>query len=293
MMEWYESDGARLAYDHRTGEGLSVRTPADASGDVAVVFLHPTPLDHDYWRPMIERLPRSLGVRAIVPDLRGHGASQLGAGLPVGEFVEVPDAPVLTMERLGQDVLALLEHLGIREAYFVGCSIGGYVQMELVRRAPERIRGLAFVCSKAQPDAAANRAKRKANIEQLRAEGTAKVFDGSAQNLIGAATRSARPEIVGELRARMTISAEAAIAVQAGLAVRPNSVPDIARIHVPVLAIAGGEDAGVTAAEMEAFKAAPGGCEFHVIEGAGHFAAYEKPDEVAGIFGEWLGRVRD
>ena len=253
-----------------------------------VVFLHPTPLDHDYWRPLLERLH---GVRAVVPDLRGHGQAELGSGLAAGGFSEVPDAAVLTMEQLGADVVALLDHLGIGEAYFVGCSIGGYVLMELVRRAPGRIKGLVFVCSKAQPDAAANRARRKASIEQVRAEGTEKLFDGMAQSLIGARSRSARPEIVGVWRGRMTISPEAAVAVQAGLAVRPDSVPDIRAIRVPVLAIAGGEDAGVTAAEMEAFKAAPGGCEFHVIEDAGHLAAYEKPDEVAAIFAEWLGRV--
>jgi pimeloyl-ACP methyl ester carboxylesterase len=270
-MKWYESGGARLAYEDR-GEG------------VPVVFLHPTPLDHDYWRPMLERLR---GVRAIVPDLRGHGVSDLGT-LAAGGFAEVPDAPVLTMERLGADVVGLIDHLGVQEAHFVGCSIGGYLLMELVRKVPERMKGLVFVCSKAQPDAEANRAKRKANIEQVRAEGTARLFDGMGQTLIGATARSTRPNIVGELRARMTISAEAAVAVQAGLGARPDSVPDIARIHVPVLAIAGGEDAGVTAAEMEAFKGAPGGCEFHVIADAGHFAAYEKPDVVAGIFGKWL-----
>jgi pimeloyl-ACP methyl ester carboxylesterase len=275
-MKRYEADGATLAYEE-TGEG------------VPVVFLHPTPLDHDYWRPVVERLS---GVRAIVPDLRGHGASELGAGLPMGGFAEAPDAPVLTMERLGRDVVALLGHLDLSEAYFAGCSIGGNVVMELVWRAPERIKGLAFVCAKAQPDAAANRARRKANIEQVMAEGTEKLFDGMAQTLIGATARRTRPEIVSELRARMTISAEAAVAVQAGLAVRPDSVPDIARIQVPVLAIAGGEDGGVTAVEMEAFKAAPGGCESHVIADAGHFAAYEKPDEVAGMLGAWLGRVK-
>jgi pimeloyl-ACP methyl ester carboxylesterase len=278
-MKWYESEVARLAYEE-TGEG------------VPVVFLHPTPLDQDYWRPMIERLS---GVRAIMPDLRGHGASQLvgpRTGLAVGGFTEVADAPVLTMAQLGRDVVALLDDLKIQEAYFVGCSIGGYVLMELVRRAPERMKGLAFVCSKAQPDTAMNRAKRKLNIEQVRAQGTGRFFDGMAQTLIGATARRVRPEIVGELRGRMTISAEAAVAVQAGLGARPDSVQDIAGIKVPVLAIAGGEDVGVTAAEMEAFKAAPGGCEFHVMADAGHFAAYENPDEVAGILGEWLGRQK-
>jgi 3-oxoadipate enol-lactonase len=277
-MNRYESGGTKLAFE-------------DAGGSVPVVFLHPTPLDHDYWRPVVERLHKIQNVRAIVPDLRGHGESELGVGLPVGGFAEVPDAPVLTMERLGTDVLTLLDHLEIQEAYFAGCSIGGYVLMELVRRAPERMKGLAFVCSKAHPDAAANRAKRKANIEQVRSEGTNKFFDGLAQSLIGASTRAARPEIVGEVRARMTLTPEAAIAVQAGLGARPDSVPDIARIQMPVLAIAGGEDPGVTAAEMEAFEAAPGGCEFHLIPDAGHFAAYEKPDAVAALLREWLRRA--
>ena len=114
-------------------------------------------------------------MRAIVPDLRGHGCSELGTDLPVGGFAPVPDAPVLTMAQLAADVLALLDHLKLPEAVFVGCSIGGYVLLELWRRAPERMQGLAFVCSKPQPDAAANLQKRAANIAQARAEGTGDV----------------------------------------------------------------------------------------------------------------------
>jgi pimeloyl-ACP methyl ester carboxylesterase len=141
----YKSDGATLSY-WASGTGLPV------------VFLHPTPLDGEYWRPLIEELP---GYRAIVPDLRGHGASELGS-LPVGGFVLVPDAPVLTMARLAADVLALLDHLEIPAAVFAGCSVGGYVLLELWRQAPERVRGMAFVCSKPQPDAEANLPRRAA-----------------------------------------------------------------------------------------------------------------------------------
>ena len=104
---------------------------------------------------------------------------------------------------------------------------------------------------------------------------------------IGATTR-AIPEIVSELRARMTVTPEAEVAVQAGLAARPDSVPTVATINVPVLAIAGGEDPAVTPAEMEAFRAAPGGCQFHLLPDAGHFAAYEQPQKVAALLAEWL-----
>jgi pimeloyl-ACP methyl ester carboxylesterase len=174
---------------------------------------------------------------------------------------------------------------------FAGCSIGGYVLLELWRKAPERMLALAFVCSKAQPDAAANLEKRAANIAQARADGTGALFDGMVQASTGTTARQRRPEIVAELRARMTLTAEGAVAVQAGLATRPDSLPTVATIGVPVLAIAGGEDSAVTPAEMEAFNEAPGGCEFHLLPDAGHFAAYEQPRKVAALMAEWLRQL--
>ena len=89
----------------------------------------------------------------------------------------------------------------------------------------------------------------------------------------------------------MTLTAEGAVAVQAGLATRPDSLPTVATIGVPVLAIAGGEDSAVTPAEMEAFNEAPGGCEFHLLPDAGHFAAYEQPRKVAALMAEWLRQL--
>ena len=254
-----------------------------------VIFLHPTPLDGEYWRPLTEDLA---GIRVIVPDLRGHGDSELGT-LPVGGFAAVPDAPVLTMSRLADDVIALLDHLDEPDAIFVGCSIGGYVLLELWRQAPQRVLGMSFICSKAQPDAEANLARRIATIAQAKAEGCAAIFDGMAQTLIGATSRQRRPGIVAELRARMSLTPESLVAVQAGLATRPDSVPTIATIEAPILAIAGGEDPGVTPEEMQAFFAAPGGCEFHLLADAGHLAAYEQPQKVASLLAEWLRQLAD
>jgi pimeloyl-ACP methyl ester carboxylesterase len=272
MSPTYRSAGATLTFVDQ-GEGMPV------------VFLHPTPLDHDYWRPMLAELS---GIRAVIPDFRGHGASELGDDLPVGLFARVPDAPVLTMAQLATDVLALLDHLAIENAVFAGCSIGGYVLLELWRQAPQRIRGLAFICSKPQPDADPALQKRAETIAKVRSEGVAGFFDTMANTLPGATARRQRPQLISEVRARMTLSTNAVVAVQAGLAVRPDSVPTVKTIDVPVLSIAGGEDGSVTPADMEAFQAAPGGCTAHVLADAGHFAAYEHPQKVAELFEEWL-----
>lgn len=276
MNHSYESDGARLGFsENGTGQ--------------TVIFLHPTPVDREYWRPLVQKLA---GVRAIVPDMRGHGVSELGRDLPVGGLERVPDAPVLTVGRLATDIHALLNHLEIPQAVFVGCSIGGYVLLELWRRAPERMGGLAIVCSKPQADSEANLTRRAEIIMQARAEGVGGIFDTMVQSQIGATSRQKHPEIVAQMRARMTLSADALVAVQAGLAVRPDSVLTVTTISAPVLAIAGGEDASATPGEMEAFRAAPGGCEFHVLPDAGHFAAYEQPRKVAALLAAWLRQIK-
>jgi pimeloyl-ACP methyl ester carboxylesterase len=268
----YLSDGTRLSF-------------SDAGAGLPVVLLHPTPLDGDYWRPLTRELA---GIRALVPDLRGHGHSELGSSLPSGGFARLPSAPTLTMEQLAADTLALLDHLGVPKAVFGGCSIGGYVLLQLWRRAPQRILGMVFICSKPQPDTEASLIKRVETIAQARAEGVAALFDGMAENTVAPSVRRERPEVVAEVRAQMTLTPEVLVAVQAGLAARPDSVPAVSTIRVPVLAIAGAEDASITAADMEAFRAAPGGCEFHVLPGAGHYAAYEQPKKVAALMAPWL-----
>ncbi len=264
------------------GSGLGF---TDAGTGPPVVFLHPTPLDRDYWRPLTKELA---GIRSVVPDLRGHGVSELGSALPVGGFDLVPDAPVLTMEQLASDVLALLDQLALRRAVFAGCSIGGYVLLELWRRAPERMTGLVFICSKPQPDAAANLTRRAEIIQRARTEGVTALFDGMTQTLLSETSRRERPEIVAEVRAHMTLTPEALVAVQAGLATRPDSVPTVPPSVSRFSPLRARRMPPSLPADMEAFRAAPGGCEFHVLPGAGHFAAYEQPRRVAALMAPWL-----
>jgi pimeloyl-ACP methyl ester carboxylesterase len=262
---------------------------SDTGSGLPVVFLHPTPLTREYWRPLSERL---MGVRAILPDLRGHGQSPLGTGLPVGGFAPVPDAPVLSMSQLAEDVLALLDSLELPSAVFVGCSIGGYVLFELWRQAPERVRGLAFVCSKPQPDATAAALRRAQTIARVRAGESPQLFDAMARSLCGETAQERDPAILARLRAQMLCTPEALVAVQAGLATRPDSLPTVSTLTVPLLAIAGGEDLSVTEEEMRVLSTAPGSLVFQQIDDAGHFAAFEQPDRVAALLQPWLDAFR-
>src|SRR4051812_18294471 len=80
-----------------------------------IVFLHPFPANHNFWKPVADAL--STGYCVIMPDLRAHGESGVGEG-------------VATMRKHADDVAALLDFLDIGQAIFVGCSIGGYILFE-------------------------------------------------------------------------------------------------------------------------------------------------------------------
>ena len=266
----YTSDDAQLFYT-TVGSGQNL------------VLLHPTPCDHRFWLRVVESL--SGKYRVILPDLRGHGQSEAG------------DGPI-TIEKLGADIVKLLDVLGIQRALFGGCSIGGYTLFELWREAPARILAMAFCCSRPQADAEANRAKRQEWIAKIRQRGTAEFVDAMIESLIGPTARQRSPEKIGEVREMMqAVKPGAVIAVQQGLAARPDSVETARGIHVPCFVLAGGEDAASTPADMkllaESIRNAGYGAEYHLLRDAGHYAPWEQPQMVGRLLRRFFDSVVD
>ena len=264
----YVSDDAELAYQV-LGSGQDL------------ILLHPTPVHRAFWLPVAESL--SAGYRVILPDLRGHGQSHAGEG-------------PITVERLGRDLVRLLDTLGIERALFAGCSLGGYALYELWRRNPQRVQALAFCCSKPQPDTAVNKAKREEWIAEIRARGIDGFFDAMASTLVGPTARQLDPGKAAAARAMMTaMPPETVVAVQQGLMARPDSMPAVRTMTVPTCVIAGGEDASSTPTEMmllaESIRNAGYNSEYHLLPNAGHYAPWEQPDEVASILRRFFDSV--
>lgn len=267
---FYHSGGNQLFYT-TLGTGPSV------------VLLHPTPVDHRFWMPVAGMLAARYQV--IVPDLRAHGQSEAGEG-------------PITMEKLGADAVRLLDSLNLNTAIFAGCSIGGYTLYELWRTAPDRVRALGFCCSRPQPDNDAARAKRQENIGKIRERGSADFIESTLQTVIGQTARSRWPQKVAEAREMMqAVSPAALIAIQQGLAGRPDSVATARTIRVPCCVIAGGEDSGSPPADMrllaEQIRNGGYGAEYHEIPDAGHFAPFEQPETVGRILRRFCDSVID
>lgn len=246
-----------------------IRMAVELKGDAGMplVLLHGFPLDHDMWRHQIDAL--SARVQVIAPDLRGFGQSDLGSG------------PV-TMERMADDIGALLDGLGVSEpVVLAGFSMGGYVAFQFCKRFPDRVRGLILCDTRAvadSPEAAAGRAQTAAKVLE---QGAGVTAEAMLPKMFGPGTAAANPELVAQTRAMMLACPPAGIAAALhAMAARSDARALLPTLRVPCLVLVGEHDPISSAAEMREIAEAIHGADYHVVPEAGHLAPMEKPAEV-------------
>lgn len=236
-----------------------------AGSGPAVVLLHAFPLSSAMWAHQRESL--SDGWRVVTPDLRGFGGSALGE-----------DAP--SLDRMADDVVAVLDSLRIDRVVLGGLSMGGYVAMALLRRHSQRIRALVLADTKATPDPPAAKEKRERVAARLDAERTpAALVEEVLPALCGDTTTRERPHVLAQVRSLVdAASPEAAAWAQRAMAARPDSTPTLRSVHIPTLVVLGSEDTLSTREDADAMVEALPEARLVVLPGAGHLTALETPE---------------
>jgi len=217
--------------------------------------------------------------RLVLPDLRGHGDSEIGEG------------PAL-MPKHASDIARVLDAAGIGKAAFVGCSIGGYILFEFWRRFRARVTSLVLCDTRPQADSAEARANRLKAAATVLEQGTEPFIEAMIPKLIGRTTVATRPDLVAGARAMMRkMSAEDISQVQRGIAERPDSVADLKTINVPALIAIGEEDILSTVADGELMRQNIAGSQLKVIPKAGHYSPWEQPELVGTVLRQFLDTV--
>jgi 3-oxoadipate enol-lactonase len=202
--------------------------------------------------------------RLVRYDRRGHGKS----GCPPGPY---------TMERLGRDVLAILDALGIAKTNWCGLSMGGMVGMWLGANAPERIGKLVLSNTSAY---FADKALWNDRIRMVREKGLAGIVGANMERWFTKDFRERAPEKIARM-AEMFTATPLEGYVACGEAVRDMDHRELIRnIKAPTLVIAGRYDPATNVEAGELIRSRIPGAALTVIDAA-HISNVEQPHDYA------------
>ena len=243
----------------------------DAGSGDPVLLLHAGVADRRVWQAQWD--PLATRFRVIRCDLRGFGDTPI----PPGRYSNV------------DDVVTLLDHLGVERTALVGSSFGGRVALEIAATHPDRVSRLVLLCSAfagldPTPDAAAFDEREEALVEADDLDGLVEL---NVATWLGPEADDAARDFVREMQRH---AFEVQLAADAE-PMQPEMVSvdvDPARIACPAVVVAGRHD-------MDHFQAIAA----HLAETmprarlveltwAGHLPGLERPGETADLIIESL-----
>ena len=248
------------------GRPARLRVEGQPGAPVAL-FLHPFPLHSDAWEEMLTACAAA-GLRAGAFDAPGFGGTP-ALGHPV------------TMDVLADLSAAALDALSVRRAAIVGCSMGGYAAMAFARKYPERMAAAALLSTKASADAEQAKENRERQAKTALEKGPQPVLAEVVPKLLAPDTPASVRRRVDDLASRAT--AQGIADAVRGMALRPDSTPDLPRWKAPTLVIAGDQDQLMPVAEMEKIARLVPGARLETIRGAGHLPFLENSRAVAPL----------
>ncbi len=169
-----------------------------------------------------------------------------------------------------------------------GISMGGYISMEIMRIAPERVTRVAFLNTNARADSEEASDRRRKSIEFAQKGKYKEVVELSVQGLLSqrAIKETNAPDTIRKMAEEVGL--DVFIKQQNAIMTRIDSRESIKDISVPTLVVCGMEDKGATPDVMMEISNAIKGARFVVIEDTGHLSPIESPDEVAAEMIKWL-----
>lgn len=169
-----------------------------------------------------------------------------------------------------------------------GLSMGGYVALEIMRRAPERVERLALLDTTARPDTPEQTQRRNDAIALARGGRFAEVMPALLPMLVHPAHLALKA--VGGLALTMAaaIGPDAFIRQQTAIRDRADSRPSLPAIACPTLVLVGCQDQLTPPDRAAEMAGAIAGARLVTIEDCGHLSTIERPEAVCAALRFWL-----
>ena len=226
----------------------------------------------------------------LIPGSLNHAGVWDAQAAALGAHADVRIADITEAASTAAMAEAVLAIAPARFA-LAGFSLGGYVAFEVLRRAADRITGLALISTSARPehaDAVPGRAKMMALAET----DFPRMLAGMRPFMLGAAN-AADPALNGTLERMMkSVGSQAFVRQSRALIGRADSRDLLAGIACPTLVACGREDRVTPPRLSEELAAAIAGARLELFDHAGHMLPLEAPAALANAMVEWLTKTR-
>ena len=208
----------------------------------------------------------------------------------VAGLAEVADLRVADLTR--SETIADLARDALAQApsgdfALAGHSMGGYVALEILRQAPERIRALALLNTNARADSTESTENRRRLMVLAERD-----FDAAVATLLA---RVLTPEHLSDPAITATIAQmaqsvgrEAFARQQKAIIGRIDSRPHLAKIRCPTLVLAARDDVIMPLEVLQELAGGIPGATLEIVGDCGHMAPLERPEVVTQALHIWL-----
>ncbi|OYQ43899.1 alpha/beta fold hydrolase [Flavobacterium aurantiibacter] len=258
----------------RTYKGVSVGYEIVGRGP-ALVLLHGFLEDRSMFEPFLELWSKTYKVIAV--DLLGHGETE-------------SKGYVHTMEDQADMVVDLLDQLKIKNAVFLGHSMGGYVALAVAEYYPERVKALIMQNSTAVADSEERKINRDRAIAAVKQDHRTFVYLSIA-NLFSEASRERCKEEIARLREKaLQTPVQGIVAALEGMKIRKDREVIIHFAPFPIMYIAGKLDPVLPLTGIQE-QLLGSSAELVVCE-EGHMSHIEDPERYTAAVSRFLKLVK-
>lgn len=233
-----------------------VTGPAEAP---VVVLSNSLGSTHTMWDAQAGALAEHF--RVVRYDTRGHG----GSPVPAGPY---------DIDDLADDVVALLDTLGVEKAHFVGLSLGGMTGMRLAARNPERVDRLVVLCTGAHLTPSSAWTERAGTV---RTNGSESVAEAVVARWFTPGFLDANPDVKASCEATVAATPAEGYASCCEVIAAMDLRADLPTISAPTLAIAGADDPATPPPHLAAIADAVQDGRLLVVPQAAHLANAQQP----------------
>ena len=246
-----KANGIRMNYELSGKKGAPV-----------VVLSHSLSSNLLMWNPQMDALNPYFHILRY--DTRGHG----GTDAPSGSY---------TLELLAEDIIGLLDALGMDRVHFVGLSMGGMIGQCLGLNHPQRLKSLVL-CDTASIVPTEAQAVWHERLDKVRKKGMEALSEETMERWFSPAFLRQNPPMVKLIREQILATPVTGYIGCVEAIRRLNTLGRISAIKIPTLILVGEDDPGTPVSASKAMHERIAGSKLAVLPSARHLSNVEQTE---------------